>query len=58
MTPEWRQRQARAGGDATEHLGHASPDITRQHYLDPRITAPKRAVDYLPPLDLGEEPAA
>ena len=49
---------ALAGGDATEHLGHASPDITRQHYLDPRITAPKRAVDYLPPLDLGEEPAA
>jgi len=45
---------ALAGGDATEHLGHASPDITRQHYLDPRITAPKRAVDYLPPLDLGE----
>jgi integrase len=48
---------ALAGGDATEHLGHASPDITRQHYLDPRITAVKQAVDFLPPLDL-DEPAA
>ena len=48
---------ALAGGDATQHLGHASPDITRQHYLDPRITAVKQAVDFLPPLDL-DEPAA
>lgn len=44
---------ALAGGDATEHLGHASPEMTRQHYLDPRITSPKSAIDYLPPLDLG-----
>lgn len=44
---------ALGGGDATEHLGHASPDITRQHYLDPRITSPKTALDFLPPLDLS-----
>jgi integrase len=51
---------ALGGGDATEHLGHASPDITRAHYLDPRITSPKTALDYLPPLDLDsrDEPAA
>ena len=52
---------ALGGGDATEHLGHASPDMTRAHYLDPRITAEKKAVDYLPPLDLEgppEKPAA
>lgn len=52
---------ALGGGDATEHLGHASPDITRQHYLDPRITAAQRAVDFLPPLDLdgpADKPAA
>lgn len=47
-----------AGGDATDHLGHSKPEVTRQHYLDARITQTKRAVDYLPPLDLGEEPAA
>jgi integrase len=44
---------ALGGGDATEHLGHASPEMTRQHYLDPRITSPKTALDYLPPLDLN-----
>lgn len=52
---------ALGGGDATEHLGHASPEMTRQHYLDPRITSPKKAIDYLPPLDIGggpEKPAA
>lgn len=52
---------ALGGGDATEHLGHASPDMTRAHYLDPRITTEKNAVDYLPPLDLDgppEQPAA
>lgn len=47
---------ALGGGDATEHLGHASPEMTRQHYLDPRITSPKKALDYLPPLDLGDQP--
>jgi hypothetical protein len=26
--------------------------MTRQHYLDPRITQAKRALDYLPKLDL------
>lgn len=51
---------ALGGGDATEHLGHSSTEMTRQHYLDPRITSPKQAIDYLPPLDLGgpEKPAA
>lgn len=51
---------ALGGGDATEHLGHSSTEMTRQHYLDPRITSPKSAIDYLPPLDLGrpEKPAA
>lgn len=50
---------ALGGGDATEHLGHSSTEMTRQHYLDPRITSPKSAIDYLPPLDLGrpETPA-
>jgi len=48
---------ALGGGDATEHLGHSSPDMTRQHYLDPKITAAKQAVDCLPKLDL-DEPAA
>jgi integrase len=43
---------ALGGGDATEHLGHASPEMTRAHYLDPRITSPKNALDYLPRLDL------
>lgn len=27
-----------AGGNATELLGHSSREVTRQHYLDPRIT--------------------
>lgn len=43
---------ALGGGDATEHLGHASPEMTRAHYLDPRITSPKNALDYLPRLDI------
>jgi hypothetical protein len=30
--------------------------MTRQHYLDPRITSPKTALDFLPPLDLGDQP--
>lgn len=47
---------ALGGGDATEHLGHANPEMTRAHYLDPRITSPKSAIDYLPPLDLGGGP--
>ena len=47
---------ALGGGDATEHLGHANPEMTRAHYLDPRITSPKTALDYLPPLDLGGGP--
>lgn len=51
---------ALGGGDATEHLGHSSTEMTRQHYLDPRITSPKTALDFLPPLDLDgpEKPAA
>lgn len=42
-----------AGGDATEHLGHANPRTTQKHYLDTRITGRQSALDYLPPLDLG-----
>ena len=45
-----------AGGDATAHLGHADPAMTRGHYLDPRITEKSSGLDYLPPLNLEEEP--
>lgn len=46
---------AAAGGNATEHLGHANPRVTAV-YLDPTIVKPKEtAVDRLPPL--GEPPA-
>ena len=45
-----------AGGDATEHLGHANPRTTRDHYFDTRITGRTNALDYLPPLDLGPKP--
>lgn len=43
---------AAAGGDATAHLGHADPAMTRGHYLDPRITERTSGLDFLPPLDL------
>ena len=43
---------AAGGGDATAHLGHADPAMTRGHYLDPRITETRRGLDYLPALDL------
>jgi integrase len=46
------------GGDATDHLGHASPKTTKAHYLDTSITGQQSALDYLPPLDLGEPPTA
>lgn len=42
------------GGDATDHLAHENPRTTRQSYLDPTITGQQSALDYLPPLDLGE----
>jgi len=42
----------RAGGDATEHLGHSNPKTTKDHYLDVAITGQQSALDYLPPLDL------
>jgi integrase len=44
------------GGDATDHLGHANPKTTRDHYLDTTITGQQSALDYLPPLDLNEPP--
>ena len=47
---------AAAGGDATAHLGHADPAMTRGHYLDPRITETHRGLDFLPPLDLEGPP--
>jgi integrase len=48
------------GGDATDHLGHANPRTTQQHYLDPDITGRQSALDYLPPLDFDgpDRPAA
>jgi integrase len=46
------------GGDATDHLGHANPKTTRDHYLDTNITGQQSALDFLPPLDLREPPAA
>jgi hypothetical protein len=44
------------GGDATDHLGHANPKTTKDHYLDTTITGQQSALDYLPPLDLNEPP--
>lgn len=41
-----------AGGDATEHLGHANPRTTSRHYLDTRITGQQSALEFLPQLDL------
>jgi integrase len=49
---------AAGGGDATAHLGHADPSMTRGHYLDPRITETRTGLDFLPPLDLSPKPAA
>lgn len=43
---------AASGGDATEHLDHSSPSITRQHYLAPDIVGRKSVVDLLPELVL------
>jgi hypothetical protein len=45
------------GGDATAHLGHSDPAMTRGHYLDPAITQTRSALDYLPPLDLADDVA-
>lgn len=44
------------GGDASEHLAHANPRTTKDHYLDVSITGQHSALDYLPPLDLGDDP--
>lgn len=46
---------AAGGGDATAHLGHADPAMTRGHYLDPRITQTRTGLDFLPRLDLGPQ---
>jgi integrase len=43
---------AAAGGDATDHLGHANSRTTKQHYLDVGIVGRQSALDFLPPLDL------
>ena len=47
---------AAAGGNAAaqEHLGHASPATTRDHYFDPRITGRQSGLEYLPKLNLGD----
>jgi integrase len=42
------------GGDATEFLTHRDAKTTREHYLDPKIVGEASALDFLPPLDLGE----
>lgn len=47
---------AAAGGNAQEHLSHASPAMTRDHYLDPRITGRQSGLEFLPKLDLGAGP--
>jgi integrase len=47
---------AAAGGDATAHLGHADPAMTRGHYLDPRITQTVAGLSFLPALDLTPRP--
>ena len=49
---------AAAGGNAAaqEHLGHASPATTRDHYFDPRITGRQSGLEFLPKLDLGAGP--
>lgn len=48
---------AAAGGDAVDHLDHSDPSITRDHYLDDRIVGRRSGVEFLPPLDLGEDDA-
>ena len=52
----------RAGlAEASRQLDHYSAQITLENYVDPSIAKPdKNALDYLPPLDLGEgdKPAA
>ena len=45
-----------AGGDATAHLGHSDPAMTRSHYLAPAITQTRSALDFLPVLNLSEPP--
>lgn len=47
-----------AGGDATEFLTHKDSKTTRDHYLDPKIVGEASALDFLPPLDLGDRPPA
>lgn len=46
---------AAAGGDAVSHLDHSDPSITRDHYLDDRIVGQRSGVEFLPPLDLGDD---
>lgn len=48
---------ARGGGDAAAHLGHSSPEITREHYLVPSIVGGRGAIDCLPSLG-GDSDAA
>jgi len=47
---------AAAGGNAQEHLSHASPAMTRDHYLDPRITGRQSGLEFLPRLELEPVP--
>ena len=48
-----------AGIDPTGHLGHATPELARKHYLDPAILAKGRpAVPQLLPASSVREPAS
>jgi len=47
---------AAGGGDATAHLDHSDPRLAKRHYLDESILPGQSALDFLPPLDLGNEP--
>ncbi|MCP4594594.1 MAG: site-specific integrase, partial [bacterium] len=40
---------------AQQQAGHATPQMTLRHYIDPRIARQRSAVDVLPKLDLGDD---
>jgi integrase len=44
----------KAGKSAKKQLGHSSEEMAETHYYDERITGVESALDFLPPLDLGE----
>lgn len=46
----------RAGISAKKQLGHSSEEMAENHYYDETITGRESNLDYLPPLDLGDQP--